>query len=198
MSKFSKLRDRLRVRQATTKKFSDSSRYKDAIKDINSGKQPKLRLHAVGEEKVDESLLYSKKRRRSRRGKIPGGKAEGKTVSDIARKHGVSVSAAEAAIRKGTRIEKEHTTDAAIAREIAKDHVYENPRYYDMLAKIEGRHKGRKRKEEKEDKSEVKEEAPANNVGGGKIAGTSPGEQPPIKSYLDLRKNLGKKRLYRR
>jgi hypothetical protein len=113
-------------------------------------------------------------------------------------KHGISAAAAEAAIRRGTRIEKEHTTNAAVAREIAKDHVYENPRYYDMIAKIEGRHRGRKKKEDTKEKEDVKEEAPVNNVGGGKIAGTSPGEQPPIKSYLDLRKKAGKKRLYRR
>jgi transposase-like protein len=193
MSKWKKLRDRLRIRQATTKKLSDSERYRKTIDDINTGKTPKVRLHAVG-----ESLLYSKKRRRGRRGLIPGGKAEGKTVSDIARKHGISAAAAEAAIRRGTRIEKEHTTNAAVAREIAKDHVYENPRYYDMIAKIEGRHRGRKKKEDDKEKEDVKEEAPVNNVGGGKIAGTSPGEQPPIKSYLDLRKKAGKKRLYRR
>ena len=38
-------------------------------------------------------------------------------------------------LQKGIKVEMEHTTD--LAREIATDHLTENPKYYDMLAKIE-------------------------------------------------------------
>jgi hypothetical protein len=40
-------------------------------------------------------------------------------------------------IIKGVKIESEHTTDLDIAMEIAFDHVYEDPKYYDKLSNIE-------------------------------------------------------------
>lgn len=40
-------------------------------------------------------------------------------------------------IRKGMKVEREHTSDPAIAREIAKDHLKEDPKYYQKLEKIE-------------------------------------------------------------
>lgn len=36
-------------------------------------------------------------------------------------------------LRIGTRVEMEHTNEPAIAREIAMDHLTEDPRYYDKL-----------------------------------------------------------------
>ena len=163
-------KNRLRIRSATTSSVKDSNRYKNTVKDLNAGKNVSVRIHSARHENdtgahrrvTSESLLYSKKKRRGRRGIIPGGKAEGKSVADIARKHGKSVSEIEAAIRRGSRIEKEHTTNPSAAREIAKDHVYENPRYYDMIAKIEKIHRGRKKKTENE-KEDVKENAPVNH-----------------------------------
>ena len=211
--------NRLRVRSATSSNPTDRKRYDKAARDISKGESPKVRIHSKNHEQdeltrrqMHEALLHNRKRRRGRRGKIPGGMAEGKTVADIARKHGMPVTRVESAIRRGTRIEKEHTNDPAIAREIAKDHIYENPRYYEVLARIEGIHSGRKKKQEtgtprvkdKEDKKdsknkeEVNEDAPTNNVGGGKIAGTSPGEQPPIMSHIRKVKGLHNKRVHRR
>jgi len=200
-------KNRLRIRSATTSSVKDSNRYKNTVKDLNAGKNVSVRIHSARHKDdlvgrrgllgLGESLLYSKIKRRCRRGLIPGGKAEGKSVADIARKHGKSVSEIEAAIRRGSRIEKEHTTNPSAAREIAKDHVYENPRYYDMIAKIEKIHRGRKKKTENE-KEDVKENAPVNNVGDGKIAGTSPGEQPPIRSYFDKARKKHTGRLHRR
>ena len=40
-------------------------------------------------------------------------------------------------LKKGIEVEMEHTNDPRIAREIATDHLTENPQYYTMLAKIE-------------------------------------------------------------
>jgi hypothetical protein len=41
------------------------------------------------------------------------------------------------ALRKGVAEEKEHTTDPVIKKEIAKDHLVQDPKYYDKLEKIE-------------------------------------------------------------
>lgn len=38
----------------------------------------------------------------------------------------------------GTQVELEHTSDAALAREIARDHLSEDPQYYSMLLECEG------------------------------------------------------------
>lgn len=40
-------------------------------------------------------------------------------------------------LAKGAKVEREHTNDPAIAREIAKDHLTEDPAYYKKLAKME-------------------------------------------------------------
>jgi hypothetical protein len=48
---------------------------------------------------------------------------------------------AERQIRIGTKHELEHTTDRAIARKIACDHLKEDPKYYTHLAKMEKMYK---------------------------------------------------------
>jgi len=68
---------------------------------------------------------------------IPGGLAKGKTLEDIAKKHKYKVSTIHYELEKGIKVEMEHTTDEKIAREIAMDHLWEDPKYYDKLAKIE-------------------------------------------------------------
>lgn len=42
-------------------------------------------------------------------------------------------------VEKGLKVEREHTDDPAIAREIVYDHLTEDPRYYDKLESIEKR-----------------------------------------------------------
>jgi hypothetical protein len=39
--------------------------------------------------------------------------------------------------KKGYKVEREHTTDTDIAKEIAMDHLFEDPKYYTKLKKIE-------------------------------------------------------------
>tara|TARA_R110000803_G_scaffold8697_2_gene27950 strand:+ start:3718 stop:5919 length:2202 start_codon:yes stop_codon:yes gene_type:complete len=70
--------------------------------------------------------------------KLKGGMADGLTVDDIAKEHNVSSEVIDLAIKKGVKVEAEHTDDATLAYEIAKDHVFEDPKYYDKLEKIEG------------------------------------------------------------
>jgi plasmid maintenance system killer protein len=59
------------------------------------------------------------------------------SAESLAKLHNVPLSEIESQIAKGIKIEKEHTTDDATAREIACDHIKENPKYYDKLKKIE-------------------------------------------------------------
>jgi hypothetical protein len=69
--------------------------------------------------------------------KIPGGLAKGMTLNDIAKKHNISVDTIVKDLKKGMKVEMEHTTDVNVAKEIAFDHLYEDPKYYDKLAKME-------------------------------------------------------------
>ena len=66
-----------------------------------------------------------------------GGLANGMTAQELADKHGLSVEEIEAALEKGQKVEIEHTNDEKKAYEIAKDHIFEDPKYYEKLAKIE-------------------------------------------------------------
>jgi hypothetical protein len=68
---------------------------------------------------------------------IPGGKSSGKTIREIAKMHKVSPQIAMKQWLKGMRVEMEHTSNKMIAREIAKDHLYEDIFYYEKLSKIE-------------------------------------------------------------
>ena len=69
--------------------------------------------------------------------KIPGGLAKGMSVDDLAKMHGVSVDLIKSELEKGKTIETEHTFSREAAEEIAMDHIYEDPRYYSKLEKIE-------------------------------------------------------------
>jgi len=69
--------------------------------------------------------------------RIHGGLADGKTLQDIADKHGVSLSHIKTQMKKGIKVEMEHTDDEKVAREVAMDHLMEDPNYYDKLEKVE-------------------------------------------------------------
>jgi len=70
---------------------------------------------------------------------FPGGLADKYSVADLAKKHGISVDEIKSQIAKGMKVEMEHTNDKKVAFEIAKDHIFENPKYYDKLKTIENR-----------------------------------------------------------
>jgi len=59
------------------------------------------------------------------------------TVQDLADRHKVDADTIRKAVEKGTKVESEHTDDKSVARQIAMDHVFEDPNYYDKLAKME-------------------------------------------------------------
>jgi hypothetical protein len=58
-------------------------------------------------------------------------------VIEIAEKHEVEVNKVIKALEKGIKKEKEHTTDYTTARTIALHHLWESPKYYDKLNKME-------------------------------------------------------------
>ncbi len=68
---------------------------------------------------------------------IPGGLAKGMDLKDIAKHHKISPQTLKNEFIKGYAVEREHTTDINIAKEIALDHLYEDPNYYSKLSKIE-------------------------------------------------------------
>ena len=79
--------------------------------------------------------------------KIPGGLAKGKTLIDLAKKWDskgyydpkqFAAKYIKPQLMKGIKVEMEHTTDVRIATEIAMDHLWEDLKYYDKLASIEG------------------------------------------------------------
>jgi hypothetical protein len=65
------------------------------------------------------------------------GLAKNKTINDLAKKHKVSVAILKSQLKKGITVEKEHTKNSNVAKKIAMDHLFENPKYYNKLKKIE-------------------------------------------------------------
>lgn len=59
------------------------------------------------------------------------------TVEEIAHKHNVDISYVTNQLKKGLRVELEHTTHPSVALEIALDHLSELPDYYNRLEKVE-------------------------------------------------------------
>jgi hypothetical protein len=76
---------------------------------------------------------------------LTGGKADNISILDIQKKHNKNgkldvndyVSFLKKQLKIGANIEKEHTNDIKIAKQIAKDHLWEDPNYYKKLKKIE-------------------------------------------------------------
>jgi hypothetical protein len=83
--------------------------------------------------------------------KLKGGKSDNMSIKDIAIKHAyddstdsvdkkdieITVSELLKQLNKGIKIELEHTKNKSQAKEIAMDHIGEDPKYYDKLSKME-------------------------------------------------------------
>lgn len=68
---------------------------------------------------------------------LKGGKADGMTLEDIAKKHGVSMLYIKNQFDKGLKVELEHTSSKKVASEIVLDHLFESENYYIELEKTE-------------------------------------------------------------
>lgn len=70
---------------------------------------------------------------------VKGGLSNGMSLEDIAKKHDVDINELKTELKMGIKVEMEHTDNPALAKEIAKDHLFEDPRYYTKLKSIEGK-----------------------------------------------------------
>ena len=112
-----------------------SEKYKKSI-DCNNPKGFSQRAHCQGKKKKNMSEE-----------KLKGGKSDNKTLLDIAKKHDPKgyyhpsnfIDSLKKQLNKGMKVEMEHTKDKEKAKEIAMDHLFEDPKYYDKLEKIEGK-----------------------------------------------------------
>jgi len=107
-------------------------------KDAYVGKRDKLSKFTKLENKLVDKFVYSDFSKILWEGDaISGGLSQGMELSDIAKRHNVSLKDIESELKNGIEVEKEHTTDENIAKEIAMDHLFEDPKYYTKLASIE-------------------------------------------------------------
>jgi hypothetical protein len=111
-----------------------SEKYKKSI-DCKNPKGFSQRAHCQG-----------KKKKEMGEEKLKGGKADNKTFQDLVDKYnkkGKGSSSIEKQLKnqlnKGMKVEMEHTKDKTKAKEIAMDHLFEDPKYYDKLQKIENK-----------------------------------------------------------
>lgn len=58
------------------------------------------------------------------------------SLLDIAKKHNIADSELRSELKKGIKVEQEHTSNIKTATRIALDHLFEDPKYYTKLAKI--------------------------------------------------------------
>jgi hypothetical protein len=65
------------------------------------------------------------------------GLAKGKTLEDLALKHNSSLEELQSELNTGMGVEREHTQDEETAKTIAMDHIFEDPKYYTKLGRIE-------------------------------------------------------------
>jgi len=91
---------------------------------------------AASQSNLLANYVQAKMGKMAAKDRIQGGKAEGMSASEFPADQ----------LRRGTEVEKEHTPDPAVAREIAKDHLEEFDNYYTELDKME---KGLKAQKEK-------------------------------------------------
>lgn len=134
----------------------------DEINDKVSGKVPEVRENQKGF-KVPKLTMFSdeSKEYKIKEEILKGGLSDNKTLLDIAKKHAYDDSKdstskdkiknmhekLKSQLNKGIKVEMEHTTNKTKAKEIAMDHLSENPDYYTKLKKIESKTKKEETKE---------------------------------------------------
>jgi hypothetical protein len=133
-----KIEDLLDMYRTGKKTSGDPSEFEGKVKTFYSDFPPHLD-DIMSKSKTDEEFvrnvikmsdLFSEE-------KIVGGLAANKTVDDIASKHGVEASFIEGQLKIGIDVEMEHTTDKSTAKEIAMDHLAEDPIYYQRIKSME-------------------------------------------------------------
>ncbi len=111
-----------------------SQKYKDSI-NCNNPKGFSQRAHCQGKKKMNESEV------------LKGGLADNKSLIQLAKKHNAKnihqidnlVKELKKQLEAGIKVEMEHTNNEAKAKEIAMDHLWEDPKYYTKLKKVEAK-----------------------------------------------------------
>jgi hypothetical protein len=75
---------------------------------------------------------------------VKGGLSKGMTLADIAKHHDTKgyydaqnfIDSLKKELEMGISVEMEHTDSKDVAKEIAMDHLYEDPNYYTKLKKL--------------------------------------------------------------
>ena len=67
---------------------------------------------------------------------MANGLSKGMSLQDIASKHKVDLNTIKQELKKGVKVEMEHTSDPKKAARIAMDHLVEDPKYYSKLATL--------------------------------------------------------------
>lgn len=119
---------------------STAQTFKDAFKDAYA---PIMKPGEISQD-------FNKFTKEMKEDKLEGGLADNETLLDIAMKHAFGKEAVttkhkiesiygslKSQLKKGLQIEKEHTDDEKKAKEIALDHLKEDPNYYNKLKKQE-------------------------------------------------------------
>lgn len=116
-------------------------RYRQAGLDLHGEFGPEnLAFKALRSKGVIKRLYNLADQLHSERLSIPESKLLDKptlSVVELARKHKVDKKQIEDQLSKGIKIEMEHTKKYEVAKEIALDHLKEDPKYYDKLKTVE-------------------------------------------------------------
>lgn len=128
-----------KIRKVANKKgYTFSSLKQEYIKGLgafySSGSRPGMTAHQWAMARVNKATPSKSwanvKKKKVNEDKIPGGKADGMTLEDIAKKHNVSLEDIKVEFELGIKDEMEHTSDPEVAKEIAKDHLLTDPKFY--------------------------------------------------------------------
>lgn len=94
-------------------------------------------LKVLSEQDILDEISNKRNIQKSEQNDLKGGKADNKSIKDIAESHNVEVAKIKEQLQMGIKVEMEHTDDPKQAIEIAMDHLTESPEYYTKLAKME-------------------------------------------------------------
>lgn len=143
--RFPYLYERSEMNHLSDKRYSqiindaiDSNKYEQLIKDGSvSANKVAFIIESAGFEIPEGLLTDAIGERKEEIESLVGGYADSQSIYDISEKHGVPIKEIIRQFKKGLKVEREHTKDKQKMGEIVKDHLVENPYYYDVLVQAE-------------------------------------------------------------
>lgn len=130
-----------KIKSEIRKLLKDSDELTDFLKSFKPKKEENKEATSAGAGVgAYDSPLFSDLKEE----KLKGGRADNKTFEELVNKYktkGKDIKIVERELKtqlnKGIKVEMEHTDDHKKAKEIAMDHLFEDPNYYTKLKKIE-------------------------------------------------------------